>query len=45
MVLPDETRTSLVRRARKINRVLAVTYPEAGCELVFVDAFQLLVVS
>ncbi len=45
MVLPDETRTSLVRRARKINRVLAETYPEAGCELDFDNAFQLLVVT
>ena len=37
--------TSLVRRARKINRVLAETYPEAHCELDFEDAFQLLVVT
>ncbi|MGA8847140.1 MAG: endonuclease III [Nocardioides sp.] len=44
-MLPHETRTSLVRRARKINRVLAETYPEAGCELDFDDAFQLLVVT
>ncbi|WP_323793733.1 endonuclease III [Nocardioides sp.] len=44
-MLPDETRTSLVRRARKINRVLAETYPEAGCELDFDNAFQLLVVT
>ena len=40
-----ETRTSLVRRARRIDRVLAETYPEAGCELDFDDAFQLLVVT
>jgi len=38
-----ETQTALVRRARKINRVLAETYPEAHCELDFQDAFQLLV--
>ena len=44
-MLPDESRTSLVRRARKINRVLAETYPDAGCELDFDDAFQLLVVT
>jgi endonuclease III len=44
-VLPDETRTSLVRRARKINRVLAETYPDARCELDFDDAFELLVVT
>ena len=37
--------TSLVRRARKMNRVLAETYPEAHCELDFDDAFQLLVVT
>ncbi len=40
--MPD---TSLVRRARKINRVLAETYPEAGCELDFDNAFELLVVT
>lgn len=44
-MLPDETRTSLVRRARKINRVLAETYPDARCELDFDDAFELLVVT
>jgi len=37
--------TSLVRRARKIDRVLAETYPDAGCELDFANAFQLLVVT
>ncbi|WP_232681058.1 endonuclease III [Nocardioides sp. R-C-SC26] len=42
---PEETRTALVRRARRINRVLAETYPEAHCELDFDDAFQLLVVT
>ncbi len=36
---------SLVRRARKINRVLAETYPEARIELDFDDPFQLLVVT
>jgi endonuclease-3 len=40
-----ETRTGLVRRARKIDRVLAETYPEARCELDFDDPFQLLVVT
>ena len=40
-----ESRTALVRRARKIDRVLAETYPDAGCELDFDDAFQLLVVT
>ncbi len=42
MTPPD---TSLVRRARKVNRVLAETYPEARCELDFDDPFQLLVVT
>lgn len=37
--------TALVRRARKIDRVLADTYPDAGCELDFDNAFQLLVVT
>jgi len=35
----------LVRRARKVNRVLAETYPDARCELDFDDPFQLLVVT
>ncbi len=35
----------LVRRARKIDRVLAETYPDARCELDFDDPFQLLVVT
>lgn len=39
------SRTSLVRRARKVDRVLAETYPEAGCELDFTNAFELLVVT
>ncbi len=37
--------TQLVRRARKIDRVLAETYPDARCELDFDDPFQLLVVT
>jgi len=40
--VPD---TALVRRARKINRVLAETYPDAHIELDFEDPFQLLVVT
>ena len=39
------TRTALVRRARKIDRVLAETYPEAKCELDFDNPFELLVVT
>ena len=42
---PAPSRTSLVRRARKIDRVLAQTYPDARCELDFDDPFQLLVVT
>ncbi len=37
--------TALVRRARKIDRILADTYPDAGCELDFDNAFELLVVT
>jgi endonuclease-3 len=40
--VPD---TALVRRARKINRVLAETYPDATIELDFDTPFQLLVVT
>jgi len=35
----------VVRRARKIDRVLATTYPDARCELDFDNAFELLVVT
>ncbi|TIC89195.1 endonuclease III [Nocardioides sp. GY 10113] len=41
----EETSTQLVRRARKINRVLAETYPDAHAELDFDNPFQLLVVT
>src|SRR3954453_2894143 len=40
--VPD---TALVRRARKIDRVLAQTYPEARTELDFDNPFELLVVT
>ncbi len=40
-----ETPTSLVRRARKIDRVLGETYPDARCELDFENPFELLVVT
>jgi endonuclease-3 len=40
-----ESSTALVRRARKVNRVLADTYPDARCELDFESPFQLLVVT
>lgn len=42
---PERPDTRLVRRARKINRVLAQTYPDAGCELDFRDPFELLVAT
>jgi endonuclease-3 len=44
-VPPDTTLVSLVRRARKIDRVLAQTYPDARSELDFHNAFELLVVT
>jgi endonuclease-3 len=34
-----------VRRARKVNRALAETYPDARCELDFDNPFELLVVT
>jgi endonuclease-3 len=40
-----ESRTALVRRARRINRDLAETYPYAHPELDFDDPFQLLVAT
>jgi endonuclease III len=40
--VPD---TALVRRARKTDRVLAATYPDARCELDFDNAFELLVAT
>jgi endonuclease-3 len=45
IVPAPETRTGLVRRARKIDRVLAETYPDARCELDFANPFELLVVT
>jgi len=40
-----ETPTGLVRRARKTDRMLAQTYPDAHCELDFDSPFELLVVT
>ncbi len=37
--------TALVRRARRINRLLAETYPDARCELDFRSPWQLLVAT
>lgn len=35
----------LVRRARQVNRVLALAYPDAQCELNFATPFQLLIAT
>ena len=40
-----ETRTGLVRRARKINKELALQYPDAHCELDFTNPLELLVAT
>ena len=40
-----ETHTGLVRRARKIDRVLAETYPDAHIELDFANPYQLLIAT
>lgn len=40
-----ETRLGLVRRARRINRILAETYPDAHCELDFGNPLELLVAT
>ena len=43
---PDPpSRTALVRRARRINRELAVLYPDAHCELNFSTPLELLVAT
>lgn len=40
-----ETRLALVRRARRINRILAETFPDARCELDFKNPLELLVAT
>lgn len=40
-----ETRTALVRRARRIQRELAVVYPDAHCELDFANPLQLVIAT
>lgn len=40
-----ESRLALVRRARRINRILAETYPDAHCELDFENPVELLVAT
>jgi endonuclease-3 len=44
-VSPPATRTALVRRARRVGRILAGTYPDAHCELDFRTPLQLLVAT
>jgi endonuclease-3 len=44
-VAPDVSHTALVRRARRINRVLAELYPDAHCELNFSSPLELLVAT
>jgi endonuclease III len=39
------SRTALVRRARRINRLLSEAYPDAKCELDFCDPWELLVAT
>jgi len=40
-----ESQLALVRRARRINRMLAVAYPDAHCELNFTTPLQLLIAT
>ena len=40
-----ESRLALVRRARRADRILAETYPDARCELDFESPLQLLVAT
>ena len=42
---PDPSRTALVRRARRINRELALLYPDAHTELNFTSPLELLVAT
>ena len=42
---PDPSRTALVRRARRINRELALLYPDAHSELNFSSPLELLVAT
>jgi endonuclease-3 len=44
-VTPDPSRTALVRRARRINRELALLYPDAHSELNFTSPLELLVAT
>lgn len=42
---PIKPDTALVRRARRVNRVLGETYPDARCELDFTNPFELLIAT
>jgi hypothetical protein len=42
---PAETPLALTRRARRINKELAVVYPDAHCELDFTNALELSVAT
>jgi endonuclease-3 len=44
-VAEPASRTALVRRARRIDKLLAETYPDAGIELEFASPWQLLIVT
>jgi len=41
----EETPLALTRRARRIHRILAETYPDAHCELDFTDPLELVVAT
>src|SRR5262245_36013487 len=41
----SESHTAPVRRARRINRILAETYPDARCELDFTSPWELLIAT
>jgi len=42
---PAESHLALVRRARRVDRELALEYPDARCELDFTSPFELLVAT
>lgn len=44
-MVESESRTALVRRARRMTRILADTYPEAHVELDFTTPYELLVAT
>jgi endonuclease-3 len=45
VTLEPPSRTALVRRARRINRELALLYPDAHCELNFTSPLELVVAT